>query len=103
MSTTRTRTIGVAAAILIGVAAAAAPRLVSRTTLRAPEPVKMAPGVGMPGGPPTSSVGLQQRITEMEGRLQKQPGDLRASVLLSDALLRQARSTNDGRPANRAA
>ena len=39
----------------------------------------------------------------MENRLQEQPGDLSAAVLLSDALLRQARATNDGRPASRAA
>jgi len=62
----------------------------------------MAPGVGMPGGPPTSAVGLQQRISEMEGWLKSQPRDLSAAVLLSDALLRQARATNDARPANRA-
>jgi len=62
----------------------------------------MAPGVGMPGGPPTSAAGLQQRISEMEGRLKGQPRDLSAAVLLSDALIRQARATNDARPANRA-
>ena len=38
----------------------------------------------------------------MEGRLRSQPHDLGAAVLLSDALLRQARATNDARPANRA-
>ena len=62
----------------------------------------LAPAVGMPGGPPTSAAGLQQRIAEMEGRLQRQPHDVGAAVLLSDALLRQARATNDARPANRA-
>ena len=56
----------------------------------------------MPGGPPTSLSGLQQRVAEMESRLQNQPNDLGAAVLLSDALLRLARATNDGRPANRA-
>jgi tetratricopeptide (TPR) repeat protein len=62
----------------------------------------MAPAVGMPGGPPTSASGLQQRIAEMEGRLQNQPNDPGAAILLSDALVRLARATNDGRPANRA-
>jgi len=38
----------------------------------------------------------------MERRLQAQPDDIGAAVLLADALLRQARATNDGRPANRA-
>jgi tetratricopeptide (TPR) repeat protein len=38
----------------------------------------------------------------MEGRLRAQPTDTGAAVLLSDALLRHARATNDGRPANRA-
>jgi len=56
----------------------------------------------MPGGPATSAAGLVERISEMEGRLQKQPRDVGAAVLLSDALLRQARATSDGRPANRA-
>jgi tetratricopeptide (TPR) repeat protein len=39
----------------------------------------------------------------MERQLSAAPGDLRASVLLSDALLRQARASGDGRPAGRAA
>jgi tetratricopeptide (TPR) repeat protein len=91
-----------AAAILLGIAAAVAPHLVSRAAVRSDSSIKMAPGVGMPGGPPTSWSGLQQRIAEMEGRLQNQPDDLGAVVLLSDALLRLARATNDGRPANRA-
>jgi tetratricopeptide (TPR) repeat protein len=92
----------IAAAIILGIGAAVAPHLVSHAAPRSEASIKMAPGVGMPGGPPTSSSGLQQRITEMEGRLQNQPTDLSAAVLLSDALLRLARATNDGRPANRA-
>jgi len=56
----------------------------------------------MAGGPPTSSAGLQQRIADMESRLRAEPNDVGAAVLLGDALLRQARATNDGRPANRA-
>ena len=66
----------IAAAILIGIAAAVAPHLVSRGASRSETPIKMAPGVGMPGGPPTSASGLQQRIAEMESRLQRQPDDL---------------------------
>jgi len=92
----------VVAAILVGIAAALAPHLVSRAAPRSDASIKMAPGVGMPGGPPTSASGLQQRVAEMEGRLQNQPNDLGAAVLLSDALLRLARATGDGRPANRA-
>jgi tetratricopeptide (TPR) repeat protein len=65
--------------------------------------MNMSAGVGMPGGPPTSAAGLSQRIADMEGRLKSNANDLSAAVLLSDALLRQARATNDGRPANRAA
>jgi tetratricopeptide (TPR) repeat protein len=38
----------------------------------------------------------------MEARLQAQPRDVTAAVLLSDALLRQARATTDGRPAQQA-
>ena len=92
----------IAAAILIGIAAAVVPHLVSRASPR-PEPaITMAPGVGMPGGPPTSADGLRQRIAEMEGRLETDPDDLAAAVLLGDALLREARATNDGRPASRA-
>jgi len=92
----------IAAAILVGIAAAIAPHLVSQASPRSEEPVNMAPAVGMPGGPPTSPDGLQHRIAEMEARLQTQPDDLSAALLLSDALLRQARATNEGRPANRA-
>jgi len=110
-ATSSSKRLWMAAAILAGVAAAALPRLassawarsVSGRTAESATRVRMAPGVGMPGGPPTSGAGLQERIREMEGRLQAQPHDLSASVLLSDALLRQARATGDGRPANRAA
>jgi tetratricopeptide (TPR) repeat protein len=92
----------IAATILVGIVAAVVPRLVSHASPRSDVPVNMAPGVGMPGGPPTSAAGLLQRISDMEGRLRAQPRDIGAAVLLSDALLRQARATNDGRPANRA-
>jgi len=56
----------------------------------------------MPGAPPTSADGLHRRIADTESRLREQPGDIGAAVLLADALLRQARATNDGRPASRA-
>ncbi len=98
----------VAAAIgLTGIAIAVLPR---PSFARRSDPVDladlaapMAPGVGMPGGPPTSADGLQARIAEMESRLREEPNDLSSAVMLSDALLRQARATNDGRPAGRAA
>lgn len=87
-----------------GLAIAALPRAFSpRTTVSADASVPMDPGVGMPGGPPTSADGLTARVAEMEARLQKQPNDLAASVLLADALLRVSRATNDNRPAGRAA
>jgi tetratricopeptide (TPR) repeat protein len=94
----------VAAAVVVGCVAAAIPSLVSRaSSRRVVRSVRMEPAVGMPGAPPTSIEGLQQRITEMERRLREQPGDAAASVLLADALLRQQRATVDGRAANRAA
>jgi tetratricopeptide (TPR) repeat protein len=57
----------------------------------------------MPGAPATSATGLRDRIDEMERRLSDEPNNPGAAVLLSDALLRQARATTDSRPANRAA
>lgn len=92
----------VCAALLAGMAAAVAPHVLSRPARRAADPIHMEPPVGMPGGPPTTVEGLRDRIGVMERRLQAQPDDIGAAVLLADALLRQARATNDGRPANRA-
>jgi tetratricopeptide (TPR) repeat protein len=63
----------------------------------------MPPGVGAPGGPSTTRDGLKARVAEMEQQLVAKPGDLSASILLADALLRQARVTGDSRPAGRAA
>jgi tetratricopeptide (TPR) repeat protein len=85
--------------------AAALPPLFARarSSARRSDPVRMAPAVGMPGAPPTSAAGLRQRIAEMDSRLADHPGDAAASVLLADALLRQARATADARPASRAA
>jgi len=62
----------------------------------------MAPAMGMPGAPPTSLDGLRRRIDEMETVLKDRPQDTGASLLLADALLRQARVTGDGRLPNRA-
>ena len=91
----------VAAAILAGIAAAVAPHVVSRalarrSSLESRASEGGAPAVGMPGGPPTSSAGLLQRISEMEGRLQEVGerrvlADLPTSSLGRSAeLLRQA-------------
>jgi len=89
--------------ILAATVAAVAPHLISRAMPpRDAEPVSIGPAVGMPGAPPTTSSGLLQRIDEMEARLRAQPDDTGATVLLADALLRQARATNDARPAGRA-
>jgi tetratricopeptide (TPR) repeat protein len=90
-------------AIVVGSAAAIAPHVLSRTAQSPDVALDIAPGVGMPGGPPTSPVGLQQRISEMEDRLRSNPEDVGAAVMLSDALLRRARATGDIRPSARAA
>ena len=114
MGTRATQLGWIAGTILVGIVAAvvrfAHPDLfVSSLALsaskgeRPAETLSIAPGVGMPGGPPTSAAGLFQRIGDMEARLHAQPDDIGAAVLLADALLRQARAANDGRPANRAA
>lgn len=66
------------------------------------EPMSIAPAVGMPGAPPTSAEGLRQRIGDMETRLRERPRDQGAAVLLADALLRQARVTDDARMTSRA-
>jgi tetratricopeptide (TPR) repeat protein len=93
----------VSAAVAVGAIAAAAPHLKFRGSPALGEPLRLGPAIGMPGAPPTSADGLRQRIGEMEARLHDHPSDAAAAMLLADALLRQARATNDGRPANRAA
>jgi len=93
----------VAVAIVAATVAAVAPHVISRAK---PSPkaeaVSIGPAIGMPGAPPTTTFGLRQRIDEMQARLQAQPDDTGAAVLLADALLRQARATTDSRPAGRA-
>jgi tetratricopeptide (TPR) repeat protein len=96
------RLLWVVVAVLIGAVAAAAPSLLRRNSVRHAAATPIGPDVGMPGAPPTSASGLQQRITEMEDRLRRHPDDAGAAVLLADALLRQARATNDARPTSRA-
>lgn len=93
----------IAIAIFAGCVAAVALPLRSGRADRADEPLTIGPQVGMPGSPPTSADGLRQRVSDMERRLRARPQDAGAAVLLADALLRQARATSDGRPANRAA
>jgi tetratricopeptide (TPR) repeat protein len=92
-----------AVTMLAATVAAVAPHVISRAkpSLDA-EAVSIGPAVGMPGAHSTTTSGLLQRIDEMEARLRAQPDDTGAAVLLADALLRQARATNDGRPAGRA-
>jgi len=92
----------IAAAVLAGTAAAVVRQVTAYRSESAGEATRIGPAVGMPGAPPTSADGLRQRIREMEQRLREQPRDAGAAVLLADALLRQSRATNDGRPANRA-
>jgi len=92
----------VIAAVLVGSAAAAVPNLIRRSPAHRAAVTSIGPAVGMPGAPPTSTAGLQQRISDMEERLRQHPDDVTAAVLLADALLRQARATNDPRPTSRA-
>src|SRR5262245_23488489 len=89
----------IAAAILVGIAAALAPHLRPFHPRQPPQTLAggTEPAIG------TSAEALAQRIKTMEARLQQQPDDVGAAVQLADALLRQARATTDGRPANRAA
>ena len=99
----RLRVVLVVATIMVAVVAA----VVRNVSWRSPgeqsdSSVSMAPGVGMPGAPPTSAAGLRERIDEMEKRLRERPRDGGAAVLLADALLRQGRVAGDGRPAARA-
>ena len=90
-------------AMFAGLVAAVASHLTSARADRADEALTIGPQAGMPGSPPTSADGLRQRVSDMEARLQAHPHDAGGAVLLADALLRQARATTDGRPANRAA
>src|SRR5262249_35218242 len=90
-------------AVLAGAAAAVVPHAVKRHAGPDAEPLTIGPPVGMPGAPPTSADGLRQQIGAMEQRLQERPNDAGAAVLLADALLRQGRAANDGRPTTRAA
>ena len=98
----KTRLAWIAAAMLVAIAAAVAPHLMSGSARYRDEPVTIAPAIGMPGAPPTSPDGLQRRIAETEARLREQPHDVGAAVLLADALLRRARATADSRGAGRA-
>ncbi len=102
-ASTHTRVTWIVLTMILGVAAAAMPRLVSRASDSSDVPVRSEPAVGMPGAPSTSAEGLQERIGDMEERLAAQPKDHAAGVLLADALLRQARVTGDGRLSGRAA
>jgi tetratricopeptide (TPR) repeat protein len=88
--------------ILAAATAAVVPHLIPFARPVAEAPLSIGSAVGMSGAPPTTTSGLTQRIAEMESRLRTAPDDTGAAVLLADALLRQARATNDGRPAGRA-
>ena len=112
MATSRVgRRIGVArtiaVAIVTGTLAAVGPRLISgrlsRSSSRGPDGARFGSRGEEAVARPTSSEGLRLRIADMEQRLRDHPADADAAVLLADALLRLARATTDGRPANRAA
>src|SRR5262245_56180462 len=89
--------------IAIAIVAAAVRNVGWHGSVESTDVVSIAPAIGMPGAPPSSSEGLRERISEMEIRLRERPHDEGAAVLLADALLRQGRVTGDGRPAARAA
>lgn len=93
----------VAVAIGLGAIAAAAPHLTRGAAPASSALLRLGPAIGMPGAPPTSAEGLRQRIRELHAQLERSPKDAAAAMLLADALLRQARATSDGRPANEAA
>jgi tetratricopeptide (TPR) repeat protein len=101
-SWTSSRTFWLVAAVLIGVLAAVVPNLIRRKSAHREPEIRLGAAVGMPGAPPTTMAGLQERINDMERRLHEQPSDVAAAVLLADALLREARATNDPRPTSRA-
>ena len=93
------------AAVLVGTAAAAVPHVLSRRH-GADTDASNVHAIGSrraEAAPATSADGLRRRVDEMEARLRQHPDDVGAAALLADALLRQARATSDGRPANRAA
>jgi tetratricopeptide (TPR) repeat protein len=92
----------VALTIVAAASAAVLPHVIPLARPLPEPPLSIGSAVGMPGAPPTTPSGLSQRIAEMESRLRTAPDDTGAAVLLADALLRQARATNDGRPAGRA-
>ena len=62
---------------------------------RSRRPFTTAPDLGATGAQSTSRDGLARRIADMESRLASRPDDVRAAVLLSDALIRQTRVTGN--------
>jgi tetratricopeptide (TPR) repeat protein len=90
-------------AVLVGTSVAILPHMNWRIPAASKEAGSAGPAVGMPGAPPTSAEGLRRRIDEMERRLADRPQDQGASILLADALLRQARVTGEGRLSARSA
>jgi tetratricopeptide (TPR) repeat protein len=89
-------------AIFAGAAIAAAPHFLHRSQ-RASASSEIRPTRLMLAAPETSAAALTARIGELEARLRSEPGDVASAVRLSETLLRQARASNDGRAANRAA
>jgi tetratricopeptide (TPR) repeat protein len=99
----RSRLALVVGTIAIAVLAAVVRNVGWRRSIESADAISVAPAIGMPGAPPSSTEGLRERITDMENRLRERPHDGGAAVLLAEALLRQGRVTGDGRPAARAA
>jgi tetratricopeptide (TPR) repeat protein len=69
---------------------------------RARRPFTTAPSLGVAGAPLSTRQGLAQRITDMESRFLARPDDVRAAVLLADALIRQTRVTGNAGHTQRA-
>jgi tetratricopeptide (TPR) repeat protein len=99
----RSRLALVVGTIAIAVFAAVVRNVGWHRSIESADAISVAPAIGMPGAPPSSTEGLRERITDMENRLRERPHDGGAAVLLAEALLRQGRVTGDGRPAARAA
>jgi tetratricopeptide (TPR) repeat protein len=98
----RSRLALVVGTIAIAVFAAVVRDVGWHRSIESADAISVAPAIGMPGAPPSSTEGLRERITDMENRLRERPHDGGAAVLLAEALLRQGRVTGDGRPAARA-
>ena len=59
-------------------------------------PSEVLPRLNVRGAPPSSPQGLAARVTDMRRRLDANPEDVAAAVVLAEALLRQSRAAGTG-------